>query len=151
MPVPDRWKLTKMLTKENSTIPLLERGAPLPVKMAIGLYAVVWLRGTFYVITELLRDFLPGSYASLTQKEAIATVGLWYIVNAMFIRGMVYQKNWARIAQMGMSIIGFLILCVQYCGGNDFKPGFVYFSEVGATLLLFLPSVGAWFKKRPYP
>jgi hypothetical protein len=103
-----------------------------------------------YLLPHLLYDFRQDIYVSLAQQEAIATLGLWFTLNATFMLAMVYQKNWARITQTLSTIIGLLLLGWDVIIGNDFKPGIVYLSNAVATVLLFQPSADAWFKKRPH-
>ncbi|HEV3426251.1 MAG TPA: hypothetical protein VG320_00050 [Paraburkholderia sp.] len=138
-----------MPVKEKSSIPLLAAEAPLPLVMALGLYVFVWLKQTLDLFPQLLRDFSGDSYVPLAQREAIATLAIWFSLDALFIIAMVYQKNWGRLGKILSAIIGLVLLCRGVCGEGDFKPGITYLFDVTATLLLFLPSVDAWLKKRP--
>jgi hypothetical protein len=139
-----------MIVKEKSSIPLLEAEAPLPVKIAVLLFALVWVGQMHFLLPHLLYDFRQGLYASQVQQKAIATLGLWLALNATLMLAMVYQKNWARITQALSTMVGLLLIVWEVIFRAEFKPGILYSSNAVATVLLFLPSADAWFKKRPY-
>ncbi|SDE39658.1 hypothetical protein [Paraburkholderia lycopersici] len=138
-----------MSVKEKGSIPLLHPEAPQPVKIATLLFALVWLRQMFFLVS-LLEDAREGLYASQVQREAIATLAFWLVLNATLMLAMVYQKNWARNTQALSTLAGLLLIVWDVIAGNDFNPGIVYLSNAVATVLLFLPSADAWFKKRQY-
>jgi len=139
-----------MIAKEKRSIPLLQPEAPRLVKIAVVLFALVWLRQMLFFTPLLLNDFRQGLYASRGGQQAIATLAFWLAINTMLIIAMAYQKNWARITQLLSTLAGLLLIAWSLTFTNDFKPGIVYFSDVVATVLLFRPSADAWFKKRQY-
>ncbi|WP_233849692.1 hypothetical protein [Paraburkholderia sp. HD33-4] len=139
-----------MIVKEKGSIPLLQPEAPRLVKIAALLFALVWLRQMIFLVPLLLEDLRQGIYASRVQQQAIATLAFWLALNATLILAMIYQKNWARITQTLSTLVGLLLIVWDIIFGNDFNPGVVYFSNAVATVLLFLPSADAWFKKRQY-
>jgi len=137
-----------MILKEKRSIPLLQPETPRLVKIAVVLFAFVWLRQMLFLAPLPLNDFRQGLYASQVQQQAIATLALWLALNATLMIAMVYQKNWARITQVLSTLVGLLL--IAWDPTNDFKLGIVYLSNVVATVLLFRPSADAWFKKRQY-
>lgn len=137
-----------MKISEKGAIPLLDREAPLSVKIAVVLFALVWLRQMVYLLPLLSYNFHQSLYVPPVQQKALATLAFWLALNATLMLGMVYQKNWARITQTLSTLVGLLL--IVWDPANDFKPGVVYLSDAVATVLLFLPSSDAWFKKRPY-
>jgi TonB family protein len=137
-----------MIVKNKSSIPLLAPEAPLPVKIAIVLLAIVWFRQMVYLFPFLSDNFHPSVYVSPLQQKVIATLAFWLALNITLMLGMAYQKNWARLTQALSTLVGLLL--IVWDPAHDFKPGLIYFSDAVAAILLFLPSADAWFKKRQY-
>jgi hypothetical protein len=137
-----------MTVKQKSSIPLLQPEAPLPVKISVVLFALVWLRQMHYLLPAFLYDFHHVHHVSRAKQQADATLAFWLALDATSILAMVFRKNWARITQVLSTLAGLLLIAWSLTIGMDFRPGIVYFSGVVATVLLFLPSAVAWFKKR---
>jgi cation transport ATPase len=137
-----------MTVKEKRTIPLLRPEAPLPVKTAVILLALVWLRQMVFFVPEFLNGFRQGFSASRPEMVGTATLGGYLALNATLMIAMAHQKNWARTMQILSTLAEFLVIAWSLTF-TDFKPGIVYFSDVVAVMLLLRPSVGAWFKRRP--
>jgi hypothetical protein len=138
-----------MKEKARSTIPLLAPGTPRTVQIAVLLFTLSWLDQIRFLFPLLSYIFRQGLYASQIQRLGsvfiIVILGCWLALNAALIIGLIYQKNWARITQMLLTLFGLLLLALAVAFSTTFKAGNLYIVSATAAVLLFLPSASAWF------
>lgn len=140
-----------MIDKARDPIPLLAPGTPWTVKAAVLLFTLSWLYQVHSSLPLLSYAFRQGLYASHLQRLGsilvIAGLGCWFALNAALIFGLVYQKNWARISQMLLTLVGLLLLALFVTYSATANVGSLYIVGATAAVLLFLPSSTAWFNQ----
>lgn len=128
-------------------VPLFGANAPWAARLSFLLFVFGW----FWELNNSLHLFLLTSRIPLNPKQHLGLVmmsviwGGWQLLNAVLLTGIAYRGNWARVMQLIVTVFGMLLLLTLQILKLRFDLGVLYFCNAAATVLLFFPSVAAWF------
>lgn len=118
----------------------------------VAIYTRLIRSGLFLTPPDITYTFQKDVCASQVQRQGsvfvVAILGYWFALNAALILGLGCQKNWARVTQMILTLAGLLFLTWFVAFSATSTTGNLHLVSATAAVLLFLPSVNAWFSRR---